>query len=998
MKLRRLLNVAVGAVLVGTFLTTVANPASADPFTPVTVTVSRVVEIDDPDPTQGDGDYYAQVQIDGQGLQTGPEESGEDLRPYWNFTGNIDRAVEPSTTTVTVTLKDADGFGAEPDDIIDLNPVDNVQQLIFSVNLDTGTWTATNVPGNPVNQTCFQGDGDTDHFDSDEGGEEGKMCLSISTLSGDGDADGDGLLDGWERFGFDADGGGVDVDLPAFGANPSHKDLFVELDTMAGNAPTRASLQAIKTAFANAPVDAGINAASRPGGVNAKSNPDGLPGINLWIDAGGQTDPTAVEDGAGANSCGDGIDNGGGDGFDTGDTDCLLADNFGGGEQIPASGISDLNSAYYNVKNARFNDNRDLLFRYALSAAPGFEDGSTAGNSCFDGIDNGGDGDTDGDDDSDCWAWGGGWGEVGGNDFIEYNHDGGTIMHELGHTLNLRHGGNQDDNCKPNYVSVMNYDNQFGIRQNAGGTILDYSPARTAGGRQATLPNLKEDALDETLVLDSADTSNQFVFNDANGNKVRNPLNATADYNGDGDTTDNPVVPGVNIDDADTNGNPGDCDNGSTNDTHTTFDDWHAISLQFRQFGDAEDGAINKEDTPNISLPEMLELEEELNTTDISINKIDSVDPVAAGTNLTYAITVNNAGPNPANDVKITDTLPAEVTHVSNDSGCSVAAGTVTCDLGTVLARTSRTVNITVNVGASVVYDNGGPKTITNTAAVTFAGTDSNGVNNTESEDTLVKAVADLAVDSVAPTGPALAVIGEPVDVQVRTGVSNGGPSSPMDASVVVEGSSVGNTVTPASQNATVTALAVGSPQNVDKTFSIECVNPGMQTFTFTSTIAPANAADEDPNSANNQKSAAIQVDCVVPIAINIKPGGGNPINTKSNTGIPVAALTTNVGEYGLPLAFDATTIDPLSTRFGTESLVFGGAGGAKDVHNVLHKEDSYEKNEVTKDGDLDGVLHFRSDQTGLQVGDTEACLFGSFTSGGQTFHFFGCDAVTVIK
>jgi len=33
----------------------------------------------------------------------------------------------------------------------------------------------------------------------------------------------------------------------------------------------------------------------------------------------------------------------------------------------------------------------------------------------------------------------------------------GTIMHELGHNLGLRHGGNEDTNQKPNYVSVMNY-------------------------------------------------------------------------------------------------------------------------------------------------------------------------------------------------------------------------------------------------------------------------------------------------------------------------------------------------------------------------------------------------------------------------------------------------------------------------------------------------------------------------------------------------------------
>lgn len=33
----------------------------------------------------------------------------------------------------------------------------------------------------------------------------------------------------------------------------------------------------------------------------------------------------------------------------------------------------------------------------------------------------------------------------------------GTFMHELGHTLNLRHGGGEEENAKPNYQSVMNY-------------------------------------------------------------------------------------------------------------------------------------------------------------------------------------------------------------------------------------------------------------------------------------------------------------------------------------------------------------------------------------------------------------------------------------------------------------------------------------------------------------------------------------------------------------
>lgn len=37
------------------------------------------------------------------------------------------------------------------------------------------------------------------------------------------------------------------------------------------------------------------------------------------------------------------------------------------------------------------------------------------------------------------------------------NYQAGTVMHEFGHNLSLRHGGNDEVNYKPNYYSVMNY-------------------------------------------------------------------------------------------------------------------------------------------------------------------------------------------------------------------------------------------------------------------------------------------------------------------------------------------------------------------------------------------------------------------------------------------------------------------------------------------------------------------------------------------------------------
>ena len=58
----------------------------------------------------------------------------------------------------------------------------------------------------------------------------------------------------------------------------------------------------------------------------------------------------------------------------------------------------------------------------------------------------------------------------------------GTLMHELGHNLGLTHGGLDDDNCKPNHISVMSYSRQLPWAQlaatNSGTTVnwvLTYS-------------------------------------------------------------------------------------------------------------------------------------------------------------------------------------------------------------------------------------------------------------------------------------------------------------------------------------------------------------------------------------------------------------------------------------------------------------------------------------------------------------------------------------------
>lgn len=303
------------------------------------------------------------------------------------------------------------------------------------------------------------------------------------------DKDGDGLLDTWETSGIDIDGDGT-VDLTLPGATPDHKDLFVELDYMAltgsGNhthhpqrTPSGAVLavdpiQSVKNAFAAAPV----------------SNLDGTTGIRLHIVVGEEiAEQNPIAWGAA------------GTGFDA-----LKR----GAPAGPCTGHFGTPTERASANCANILRAKKLAYRYAIS-------GHSITGTRASGI-----------------------AELGGNDFAVTLRTGpapsheavaqafasaygtnfpdewsdmmaGTIMHELGHTLSLEHGGGlglpvaeREVGCKPNYISVMNYSRQF---NNGGGFPGTPSPVRL--GRRldyspSTLPTLEELALYEPLGIGAA--------------------------------------------------------------------------------------------------------------------------------------------------------------------------------------------------------------------------------------------------------------------------------------------------------------------------------------------------------------------------------------------------------------------------------------------------------------------------------------------------------------
>ncbi|WP_420476702.1 hypothetical protein [Noviherbaspirillum sp. ST9] len=225
------------------------------------------------------------------------------------------------------------------------------------------------------------------------------------------DSDRDGIPDSAKVAG----GTYAGLDLHAMGARPGRRDIFLEIDYMDGDdvatRPRREALQKMEKAFADK-------------------------GIAMHIDAGGlhaaNFDPAAF--------------------------------NLGGGNSVPFSPCIELDtsaegagaragcSSFVAYKNRYMDIRRRLLFHYALFANSLNTDGS-AGPS--------------------------GISEMSGNDLIIalggygfptdtdvavnmlVNMQASTLMHEFGHNLGLRHGGNEDVNYKPNHYSVMNYMYQF---------------------------------------------------------------------------------------------------------------------------------------------------------------------------------------------------------------------------------------------------------------------------------------------------------------------------------------------------------------------------------------------------------------------------------------------------------------------------------------------------------------------------------------------------------
>jgi beta-lactam-binding protein with PASTA domain len=284
------------------------------------------------------------------------------------------------------------------------------------------------------------------------------FLLNPPCMNEGGDTDGDGLCDNWEQKGYTASDGTF-VDLPAMGASPYHKDVFVHVDYMVAashtHKPKLPAMKGLIQIFADAPVQ----------------NPDDNTGIALHIDCGPDCIMNEYGDTWGSTG------NTASHALQIPEVTPFLAVAANGTLDFTALDNTRMQDTYYtNYRSPIFHY---VLFAHTLTAAsllPGMTiTGASEGRPTS----------------SSVVSLGG----ITRDNRGTLLQQAGTFMHELGHNFGLGHGGLDDVNFKPNYLSIMNYSFQsIGLIQGGTANYTNYSSF-------SAVPPLNETALNEMVGL-----------------------------------------------------------------------------------------------------------------------------------------------------------------------------------------------------------------------------------------------------------------------------------------------------------------------------------------------------------------------------------------------------------------------------------------------------------------------------------------------------------------
>jgi len=322
---------------------------------------------------------------------------------------------------------------------------------------------------------------------------------------------------------------------------------------------------------------------------------------------------------------------------------------------------------------------------------------------------------------------------------------------------------------------------------------------------------------------------------------------------------------------------------------------------------------------------------------DLAITKSASPSLVAPGSAITYTIGLNNAGPNNATAVTVSDTLPANTTFVSTTTPAGftcTGTATVTCTAGTFGVGVPITITIVATVAPGVV--NGA--VITNTATVTATSSDPNPANNSASASVTVASGADLALTKTATPSSAPALLGT---IDYRVTVTNNGPTAA--AAVQMADTLSSDTVfvsmvAPAGWTCTTPSSIIGvislPPGGV-----VNCTTPTLApsaTAAFTIQVrvlptaivgsgirntATVSSTTPDPNGANNTATVTT-TNQVVPLSADLsitKTAAPNPVTNGGQITYTITVTNSGPGDALLAQLNDAV---PAGTTFVSSSLI----------------------------------------------------------------------------
>ena len=247
---------------------------------------------------------------------------------------------------------------------------------------------------------------------------------------------------------------------------------------------------------------------------------------------------------------------------------------------------------------------------------------------------------------------------------------------------------------------------------------------------------------------------------------------------------------------------------------------------------------------------------------------------------------------------------------------------------------------------------------------------------------------ADLGADKTCKWAGEVALVGEPVTCSIV--VSNSGPGLPRN---VVITDTVTTNLAPADYSVGAASFHVGSgtttypcdastpdgftceigtvPVEGTVTIEVEIETQKPGSFANEASVSTDSTDDHEENDGSS-----VSVDVYLPVSVDIQPGSTvNPVNISKGGVVSVAILTTNT--------LDASTLSVATACFGdAEDL---SQRTCAEAHGHPHVED------VNKDKKKDLLFHFEATATGIDLGDTTACMRGMTTDG---IGFYGCDTV----